>query len=56
MSKKRIIISLLIMVAMSILWVLITNLINCKMDYISWWGGVMFTTLGYLLGEWCSDE
>lgn len=57
MNKKRLLISLLILVAMSILYTFIMGLTNHKLDYISWCGGVIFFETGVLLGEWVfSDE
>ena len=54
MSKR--IISVMILATTSILFALIMNLIEHELDYISFYGGTMFAYLGYLLGEWCSNE
>lgn len=54
MSRK--IKSTMILITASILFSLIMILIEHEIDYISWWGGVIFAYLGYLLGEWCANE
>lgn len=56
MNKKRIIISIIIILLAGILYGVFRYLTNTETDYISWFGGIVFFALGQVLSEWCSNE
>lgn len=53
---KKIVLSLLIIILMATVFVIIMELLDKRIDLVSWCGGIIFFATGWLLGEWWFND